>query len=75
MMMAVPHRPSPSIPMPRLPPAVYFRLAGWILGTAHGLFRAGLIDRRGMLAALKGYHLISRLGMRAWRAERRRLLR
>ncbi len=71
-MMGVVHRRSPS-GWP--PPSAYFRLASWIVWSARSLFHAGLIDGRGMLAALKAYHLISRLGMRSWRAERRRLPR
>lgn len=75
MKMAVHRRGWPKI-RPSWPPStVYFRVAGWIAWTGRGLFQAGVIDGRGLLAALKGYHLISRLGIRAWRAERRRLLR
>jgi hypothetical protein len=75
MMMAVHRRRTPRFAAPRLPAAVYFRFAGWIVWTARALVRAGLLDARGLLAALKAYHLVSRLGMQAWRAERRRLLR
>ena len=75
MMMAVHRRRTPRLAAPWLPATVYFRFAGWIAWTARGLFQARLIDGRGLLAALKAYHVVSRLGMRAWRAERRRLLR
>ena len=75
MIRPVHRRRTPGISPPHVPVVAYFRLAGWIVWTARGLFHAGLIDARGLLAALKCYHLVSRLGMRAWRAERRRLLR
>jgi hypothetical protein len=75
MMMAVHRRQWPALPTPRLPSTVYFRLAAWIAWTALRLLHARLIGRRGLLAALKCYHLVSGLGMRAWRAERRQLLR
>lgn len=75
MMMAVHRRRTPRFAAPWLPAAVYFRFAGWIVWTARSLFQARLIDGRGLLTALKCYHLVTRLGMQAWRAERRRLLR